>query len=149
MASAASDTNRRAWVGEHDTIYGMLTRISKAVARFEAKSTSDRRRRKTLAELAALRQKLERHFAREEDDGLFDVLADMMPDAAWALERLRIEHGEIRGHLDAIARTLEAGVFDVERLTAEIEELVDLLYAHETMEEQLTSRALDWKVPNR
>lgn len=97
----------------------------------------------TLAELAPF---LRGHFAREEEEGLFDRVQATWPQAAGTCERLAGEH---RTLLARLGRLLDEGGSgpakeeEASSLMAGVRSLLEDLVRHEELENELIVGALD------
>ena len=96
-----------------------------------------------LAELAPL---LRAHFAREEEEGLFDRIQTAWPHAAAACERLLDEHKTLLARLERLRTDVEKGSateVSLESLRTEARSLLKDLEHHEETENELIVGSLD------
>jgi iron-sulfur cluster repair protein YtfE (RIC family) len=110
-------------------------------------------RRPEAAALAGLTSSLEKlvpllraHFAREEEEGLFDRVQATWPHAAHACERLQGEHRALLARLERLWTESEAKPVAADALgalVAEVRSLLKDLARHEELENQLICGSLD------
>jgi iron-sulfur cluster repair protein YtfE (RIC family) len=89
---------------------------------------------------------LRAHFAREEEEGLFDRIQATWPHAAHACERLQREHGGLLAKLERLRAESEAGGLAEEAsfaLAAGVRSLLKDLARHEELENELLCGSLD------
>jgi iron-sulfur cluster repair protein YtfE (RIC family) len=96
--------------------------------------------------VVALRHELARHFASEEDAGLFDQIARNAPETAKACVRLQAQHAAILAELDHLRDVLPptgAPAREAESWAAAVRALLAEIKGHELGENELLLAALD------
>jgi iron-sulfur cluster repair protein YtfE (RIC family) len=96
--------------------------------------------------VVALRHELARHFASEEDAGLFDQIERNAPETAEACVRLQAQHAAILAELDHLRDSLPptgTPPREAESWAAAVRALVAEVRAHERREDELLLAALD------
>jgi Hemerythrin HHE cation binding domain len=104
------------------------------------------RRGVVAALVVGLRHELARHFAAEEEGGLFEHIEMDAPEAAAACARLRAQHATILGELDRLRDSLpeaRAPRADAEDWAASARGLLALVREHERREDELLLAALE------
>ncbi len=97
---------------------------------------------RVLAQVGELRATLTEHFRAEESADLYGRLAALLPDAGADLVRLRQEHGAVLGELDTLlAEVSRCSPLNAERLSRSLAGLLETLFTHEAIEDQLMTRA--------
>lgn len=88
--------------------------------------------------LATLARQFDTHMAAEEDV-LFPLLAEALPETLQRLEPLSLEHQELRGLLDSLNHLIQAPATAErrEQIAVQARDLVDLLRIHVRKEEAL------------
>jgi iron-sulfur cluster repair protein YtfE (RIC family) len=96
--------------------------------------------------VVALRHELARHFASEEDAGLFDQIERNAPETAEACVRLQAQHAAILAELDRLRDSLPptgTPPSEAESWAAAVRALLAEVKAHELGENALLLAALD------
>ena len=96
--------------------------------------------------VAELRRRLGRHFAAEEQQGLFEQIGRSAPESADACTRLRKQHAAILAALDQGRDTLppaHAARAALERWAASVRAVLAEVRAHEEHEDELLLAALE------
>lgn len=129
---------------EHRRLRGHLEKVNAAVsATRPPEAAAVPGLASTLGELAPF---LRAHFAREEEEGLFDRVQAIWPHAAHACERLRGEHRVLLARLERLRAESEAGSVTEEALStlrAGVRSLLKDLVCHEELENELICSSLD------
>ena len=100
--------------------------------------------RRIAAEIDGLRERLDEHFAVEEEGGLFRALADLLPEARSEVQALAGEHGRVLELLEMARIRAEYGpASEGHILRAELETFLAAIGDHERREEGLLQRALE------
>jgi hypothetical protein len=139
------DVGPAVFLGEHRAILAAVLSL-KAHIRGPDPARHDQWIRRLAADLEVLAGLLRPHFAREEEQGMFDAIVQAEPAAIKECARLRGQHGAILEHLSAIARKLEASRHDpgsVEMLRRETRAMLADLARHEAAEDGLLVRVME------
>jgi hemerythrin-like domain-containing protein len=95
------------------------------------------------AQLEGLREQLIEHY-RAEQQGLFPAIAELLPDCAVEIERLKGEHAKMIEILEmARIHLQQSGRSDARVLRDDIEGFLELFRRHESAEERLLGRAIE------
>jgi hemerythrin len=97
-----------------------------------------------LDSLEELLPRLEAHFAHEEDSGLFASIVEKKPEAAHTCAHLVGEHGAFLTRVEQLRQA--TGSSSLDELRAPLAALVADLRAHEDVENELVTEALDGSV---
>jgi len=126
------ETERHLVVSEHAKLSRRAEQVERLLARL-ARGEGDRLREADVARLLDdFRIRLDAHLAREEQGGALDRVSADEPRFARRIHRLRSEHDELRGSLDAIISL--AGGSRWTQLHASFVSFRRLFRAHETDE---------------
>ena len=128
---------------EHEQIHFHLEQLSRALGRIDPASTDPEPLRGLAARVESLEERLEEHFRREDSDGLFQSLTEILPECEEEVHRFMDEHNRT---LDALAmahiRAQRGEVHEVALLKEELERLILGLREHERREAALLERAV-------
>jgi len=151
VEAVASESNRQAWIADHDAIFKKLSQVSRAIERLGPGGPTPRRLKKIAGELKELLVRTEKHFQNEERQaGLFDMLGELLPDDRSKIDRLRAEHKHLLQRMTTVHAQLAGDeVFDLELATKELSAFLETLLAHEALEEQLAERGFNWQARRR
>ena len=111
-----------------------------------ARTLADAPRGRVAGLVADLRRRTSRHFAGEEEGGLFEQIEHSAPDAAASCARLRAQHAAILAALDRSRSELPqrpATSAALERWAASVRGVLAELKDHEEREDALLLAALD------
>ena len=144
LETVFSDRERHDWLSEHETLYEIVVRLTRATQQMTSGRVTERRLLRMGRELDALKVRLRGHFQREEI-GLFVAIERAKPQTSSQIDTLKIEHGDAMRQLDWIRDEVQVGgVEAIEEIAEALGRLEDLLYRHEATEEQLGRRSLGW-----
>jgi iron-sulfur cluster repair protein YtfE (RIC family) len=127
---------------EHGLIHFHLDQLERASEQLVV--AADPEMVRTIAvRIDSFKERLDEHFATEENGGLLQGVQDALPQAESDVKRIRAEHGRMRDALErvrSIARRGEAS--DVSVLKTELARLIAMIREHEQEEDALVKRAL-------
>ena len=128
---------------EHGLIHFHLDQLERAVKDLGA-GPLDRETMRTIAvRIDSFKERLDEHFATEEDGGLLQGVQDALPQAESDVRRIRTPHArmsETLGAVRGIARRGEPA--EVPALRSELHKLIAMIREHEREEDALVKRAL-------
>ena len=128
---------------EHGHIHFHLDQLERAALSLGA-GTADPEMVRTIAvRIDSFKERLEEHFATEEDGGLLQGVQEALPQAESDVKRIRGQHVRMLEAIErvrTIARRGEAA--DTGTLRAELSRLIGMIREHEQEEDALVRRAL-------
>lgn len=136
-------TLTRRIVEEHHLIHFYLDQLEKAVEALGPQVEVETLRR-LAAQIEGLRERLQEHFASEDDGGMFRAVVDLLPESRADVDRLSRDHQSVLENLEMsrvraqYGRPSEAPV-----LRESLKAFLSLLRDHERREEALFTRALE------
>jgi hemerythrin-like domain-containing protein len=128
---------------EHALIHFHLDQLERAVKALDAGTVEPEPLRTIAVRIDSFKDRLEEHFATEEEGGLLQGLQDALPQADSDVRRIRTQHARISESLErvrGIARRADPA--EAPALKAELDELLAEIRDHEREEEALVRRAL-------
>ena len=128
---------------EHGLIHFHLDQLERASEQLGVGPADPEMVRTIAVRIDSFKERLDEHFATEEDGGLLQGVQDALPQAESDVKRIRAEHGRMREALErvrAIARRGDAS--DVSVLKTELARLIAMIREHEQEEDALVKRAL-------
>ena len=129
---------------EHQQIHFFLQLLARSMQNLEPAGTDAEFLRRIAAQIEGLRERLDEHFAVEEEGGLFRALADLVPESRSEVQALASEHGHILEMLEMARIRAEYGpASEGHILRAELESFLATIGEHERREEALLQRALE------
>lgn len=128
---------------EHEQIHFHLEQLSRALGRLDPTSTDPEPLRGLAARVESLRERLEEHFRREDSDGLFQSMIEILPECEEEVHGFIDEHNRT---IDTLAmahiRAQRVAVHEVALLKDDLEGLILGLREHERKEGALLERAV-------
>ena len=137
------DPRTDGFLEEHRRLHAYLEKVEAALSATGPPETAVLTLASTLGQLAP---SLQAHFAREEEEGLFDRIQVTWPHAAQACERLRGEHGVLLARLERLRAAGEAGSATegaLSTLVDGVRSLLEDLRRHEALENELMTSSMD------
>lgn len=132
---------------EHQQIHFFLQQLARSMQGLEPAGSDPEVLRRLAAQIDGLRERLDEHFAVEEDGGLFRAMADLLPEARADVQTLSSEHGRVLEMLEMARIRAEYGpASEGHILRAELESFLAAIGDHERREEALLKRALEREV---
>ena len=128
---------------EHRRLHGYLEEVEAALSATQPKEAVTSSLASALGQLGPF---VQAHFAREEEERLFDRIQERWPHAAGACERLRGEHRVLLARLERLRAEAEAGSIDERALSTLVDgarSLLKDLRRHEALENELLTASLD------
>ena len=128
---------------EHGLIHFYLDQLERARASLET-ATADQELMRTMAvRIDSFKERLDEHFASEEDGGLLQGLQDALPQAESDVKRIRAQHTRMREALDAVRAIARRGdPSEAKALETELGKMLGMIREHEREEDALVKRAL-------
>ncbi len=134
----------RRTIEEHQQIDFFLTQLLTSLDSLDDDGTEIEPLRRLAAQIDSLRERLEEHFEREEHDGLFQAIVDLLPDAGPAIHRLGAQHDRMIEILQMARIHAERGEpCEIAALRADLKTFLDTMRDHERAEEVLLERAIE------
>ena len=134
---------------DHARILPVLESVSRSVRWLDPVAPDPQVFDRVLGQVRSLRVDLQEHFDDEDGSRLHTSLLAALPDAGPEIERLAREHRDTLELIDAaVARALRCSPMHVERLRADLEAVLALLFDHEAVEDQLMARVLEAEKPS-
>jgi hypothetical protein len=135
--------SRRA-VEEHQQIDFFLEQLMSSLQALDADSADVEPLRRLAAQIDGLRERLEEHFQHEEQDGLFQAILDLLPDAGPVINGLASQHERMIEVLQMARIHAERGEpCEVSELQTDLQRFLETMRAHEKSEEALLERAIE------
>jgi hemerythrin-like domain-containing protein len=128
---------------EHGVIHFHLDQLERAVKDLDAGPVDPEMLRTIAVRIDSFKDRLEEHFATEEDGGLLQGVQDALPQAESDVRRIRTQHARMSEALEgvrAIARRADPA--EAPALKAELDKVIAVIRDHEREEEALVKRAL-------
>jgi hemerythrin-like domain-containing protein len=128
---------------EHGLIHFHLDQLERAVKDLAAGPVDPELLRTIAARIDSFKERLDEHFAAEEDGGLLQGVQDALPQAESDVRRIRTQHTRMSEALEGvrvIAR--RADPVEAPALKAELDKLLAMIRDHEREEDALVKRAL-------
>jgi iron-sulfur cluster repair protein YtfE (RIC family) len=129
-------------LAEHRALHANITEIENAL-RSSPHGDPQRWCVDLAVRLGALRQRLERHFASEEQSGFFDEIEELHPEHAHAVRQFLLEHGTLRSGLALVERDARAASSEPRLLADRVRELLRELERHEAHEGEVLASSLE------
>jgi hemerythrin-like domain-containing protein len=137
------DRISRETLEEHRQIHFYLDQIEVTLKGLGKGRSDDELLQRLGAQLEGLREQLIEHY-RAEQQGLFRAIAELLPDCAVEIERLKGEHVKMIEILEmARIHLQQGGQTDSHVLRDDIEGFLELFRRHERAEERLLGRAME------
>jgi len=135
--------SRRA-VEEHQQIDFFLKQLMSSLHALDADSADVEPLRRLAAQIDGLRERLEEHFEHEEQDGLFQAILDLLPDAEPVIDGLASQHEHMIEVLQMARIHAERGEpCEVSELQDDLQRFLETMRAHEKAEDALLERAVE------
>lgn len=132
---------------EHQQIHFFLQQLARSMQGLEPAGADPEVMRRMSAQIDGLRERLDEHFAVEEEGGIFRALADLLPEARLDVQTLSSEHARVLEMLEMARIRAEYGpASEGHILRAELETFLAAMSDHERREEALLKRALEREV---
>ena len=134
----------------HAEILPQLVALTSGLESLDVAQPNDADLALVAAQVRSLRAALARHFADEENNGLHQRLVQLVPDAAGTVGKLHYEHHQVLAGLDtALADAERCTPAQAEKVRRGVTDVLETLYAHEAIEDQLMTRAFGDGAPGR
>ena len=128
---------------EHALVHFHLDQLDRAVREFDAAAADAEAVRNLAVRIDSFKERLEEHFATEEDGGLLQGVLDALPQAESDVRRIKNQHARVLEALEGARRAARSGDLGVAAaLKDELTRLVAALRDHEREEDALVRRAL-------
>ena len=128
---------------EHAVIQFHLEQLERALKNIGNGPVDADALRTIAVRLDSFKERLEEHFAGEEDGGLLQGVQDALPQAESDVKRFRSQHARMMESLDGIRQRARRGdPSDLPVLVADLERLLATIRGHEQEEDALVKRAL-------
>jgi iron-sulfur cluster repair protein YtfE (RIC family) len=127
---------------EHRRLHGYLEAVEAALSASAPEAAVSG----LVSTLGQLGPALQAHFAREEEEGLFDGIQEAWPHAARACDRLRGEHPVLLARLERLQAEGKAGSVSEGALSTLLDGVRSFLKdlgRHEALENELMTGSLD------
>jgi hemerythrin-like domain-containing protein len=135
--------SRRA-VEEHQQIEFFLDQLLTSLDALDADAADVEPLRRLAAQIDSFRERLEEHFQHEEEDGLFQAVLDLLPDAGPVVDGLISQHERMIEVLQMARIHAERGEpCEANELRSDLQKFLETMRAHEKTEESLLERALE------
>jgi hypothetical protein len=133
-------------VAEHRELHAAVEGIRKTLAAHDEHDVDDKYVKLVLCEIRCLRDKLDQHFAQEEEGGYLEEAVGRLPQVAPQADTLQRQHGALLKLANLMLADAEAGgdVAHVWRkLRTGYDAFAKRLHAHEAAENVLLQRAFN------
>ena len=131
-------------IEEHQQIDFFLKQLLSSLHALDADSDDVEPLRRLAAQIDGLRERLEEHFQHEEQDGLFQAILDLLPDAESMIDGLASQHEHMIEVLQMARIHAERGEpCEVAELQDDLQRFLETMRAHEKAEEALLERAIE------
>jgi len=128
---------------EHGHIHFHLDQLERAVKELGASSVDTETMRTIAVRIDSFKERIDEHFATEEDGGLLQGVQDALPQAESDVRRIRTQHTRMSEALDSVrAIARRADPADAMALRTELDALIAMIRDHEREEDALVKRAL-------
>jgi hemerythrin-like domain-containing protein len=128
---------------EHGLIHFHLDQLERAVNDLGAGPVDPETMRTIAVRIDSFKERLDEHFASEEDGGLLQGVQDALPQAESDVRRIRTQHARMSEALDAVRAIARRGdPAEAQALRSELAKLVGMIREHEREEDALVKRAL-------
>lgn len=128
---------------EHGLIHFYLDQLERAVKDLGAGPVDPDTMRMIAVRIDSFKERLEEHFASEEEGGLLQGVQDALPQAESDVRRIRTQHARMGEALDAVRAIARRGdPAGAQALRSELNKLVGMIREHEREEDALVKRAL-------
>jgi len=130
-------------VDEHEQIHFYLDRLEKSLEALGSHVEIETLRR-LAAEIEGLIERLQEHFASEDEGGLFQAVLDLLPESRSDVGRLSRDHESVLETLQMARVRAQHGLpSEAPVLRESLQAFLTLLRDHERREESLFARALE------
>jgi hypothetical protein len=131
------------WLEEHRQIHVFLDQMEKALREIGPGPADREPMKRVAAELEGLIEKLQEHFEREEEGGLFRALVEADEATVPEIRRLGDQHARLIEILEmARIHAARGDAVDARPLREDLEGFLAVLRGHERAEETLIRRTL-------
>lgn len=128
---------------EHALVHFHLDQLERALREFDAPAADAEGLRNLAVRIDSFRDRLEEHFATEEDGGLLQGVLDALPQAESDVRRIKNQHARVIEALEGARRAARSGDLGAAAaLKDDLMRLVAALREHEREEDALVRRAL-------
>jgi hypothetical protein len=128
---------------EHELVHFHLDQLERALREFDAAAADAESIRNLAVRIDSFRERLEEHFASEEEGGWLQGVLDALPQAESDVRRIRNQHARVLEALDGARRVARSGDLGVAAaLKDDLTRLLAGLREHEREEDALARRAL-------
>jgi hypothetical protein len=128
---------------EHGLIHFHLDQLERALLQLAANPADPEMTRTIAVRIDSFKERLEEHFATEEDGGLLQGVQDALPQAESDVKRIRAQHGRMAEALERVRVIARRGLAsEASLLSGELHRLIAMIREHEQEEDLLVKRAL-------
>lgn len=129
---------------EHRQIHFYLDQISLTLEGMRAGLSDVEPMRRLAAQIEGLKERLVDHHRAEEQDGLFQVILELLPDRRVEISRLINQHEKMIEILEMARIHAQCGEpSEADALRVDMESFLDTFREHEREEDQLLQKAID------
>ena len=142
--SQTSQSITRETLEEHRQIHFYLDQISLTLEGMRAGLSDVEPMRRLAAQIEGLKERLVDHHRAEEQDGLFQVILELLPDRRVEISRLINQHEKMIEILEMARIHAQCGEpSEADALRVDMESVLDTFREHEREEDQLLQKAID------
>ena len=128
---------------EHGLIHFHLDQLERAAEQLAASPADPETLRTIAVRIDSFKERLEEHFAHEEDGGLLQGVQDALPQAESDVKRIRAQHARMAESLERVRGIARRGdTAEIAALQVELRRLIATIREHEQEEDSLVKRAL-------
>lgn len=130
-------------IEEHGLIHFHLDQLERALKDLDPERVDPEALRTIAVRIDSFKERLEEHFANEEEGGFLQGVLDALPQAESDVRRIRTQHARMSEALEnvrAIARRGDPA--EALALKVELERVLAMIREHEQEEDALVKRAL-------
>jgi hypothetical protein len=148
MGSQTFEGLTREAIEDHRQIHFFLDQIEHALEGQKEELTDVEPMSRLAAQIQGLKERLVEHHEREEHDGLFQAILDVLPARRVELDRLTNQHEKMIEILEmARIHANRGGIDEAEALREDMEQFLDMFRRHEEAEERLMTEAIGEQQP--
>lgn len=127
----------------HVRLQHLLGRLSDSVDKLQSGDATAYHADDVIAQLGSLHEYLQQHFEAEEQSGVHEQFVELMPEVQKTVSRLYLEHREALRSLEELREFRCNGSPDrIKSFGVQVGRLVNLLYEHEALEDELVTKTL-------
>ena len=148
MGSQTFEGLTRQALDDHRQIHFFLDQIANSLAGLKEGITDVEPMRRLAAEIQGLMERLVEHHTKEERDGLFQAILDVLPARRVELDRLTNQHEKMIEILEMARIHAQRGeIGEAESLREDLEQFLEMFRRHEEAEERLMAEAIGEQQP--